>query len=85
MALYPDLHLLLLRLVHALFCAGVWPQTDESEGGSELATELGIYKLPTLMFCGMQQTFLQANTTLCYNHYFTAQLLMLQLSSHSFD
>lgn len=26
--------------------------TDESEGGSELATELGIYKLPTLMFCG---------------------------------
>jgi hypothetical protein len=25
---------------------------DESEGGSELATELGIYKLPTLMFCG---------------------------------
>lgn len=26
--------------------------TDESEGGSELASELGIYKLPTLMFCG---------------------------------
>lgn len=26
--------------------------TDESEGGSELATELGVYKLPTIMFCG---------------------------------
>ncbi|KAF6255240.1 thioredoxin-like protein [Scenedesmus sp. NREL 46B-D3] len=26
--------------------------TDESEGGSELATELSIYKLPTIIFCG---------------------------------
>jgi hypothetical protein len=42
------LPLLLLQLLLLLLLL----LPDESEGGSELATELGIYKLPTLMFCG---------------------------------
>eukprot|EP00878_Enallax_costatus_P003939 GHUV01004160.1.p1 GENE.GHUV01004160.1~~GHUV01004160.1.p1 ORF type:complete len:213 (+),score=38.58 GHUV01004160.1:192-830(+) len=29
--------------------------TDESEGGSELASQLGIHKLPTMVFCGPQE------------------------------
>lgn len=46
--------LLLLLLLRAMLWAGIWTPTDESEGGSELASELGIYKLPTLMFCGKE-------------------------------
>jgi hypothetical protein len=37
-------------------------RADESEGGSELATELGIYKLPTMMFCGERLSFLKTAT-----------------------